>query len=1385
MGACVSEPLPSPIIVAGHHSSPALPVTSASFHSLSHSKQNTSSLETHTRTQPTTHKHKHTHTHTPTAEGVQTSSKYTVTAVDKRSAAHARSRSHDEAEKVHHCNPPKPPLGLQLQPLHTNKATMTEQPLNYCNTAQHSSTHSYLQTSQDNTHSPPINPYSAGNSPLLSAYHHQPLPAAQFTSMPSSPPVTVIQETLPRALAPLPLTLPTATALARRNTSSTSSQSSITTTDADIDTQTPTTTHSHAKTTTSSSLPCILPVIRPLSTSKQVENERSGQKNSPPQQHHSSDLFPTAPHANFPFLPPSQTLLKSTSHPEPGKPTSKSVSPQADAELTSNTTPTAVASATYSTGKQGASHAANGGQQRQRPHSAGQQLPSSQHTSHTSTLSLSPQTSTSDSQQTPTRFPGLSKLANPQAKTSAPHENKEKSDHSQQAKSRSHSRSNSFSVDSDELEMNHMNESHLWDADQSLFEFENIQEEFSLQAYDLDPAGLYDDPTLFEHDGDNVLPSSLEEWGLPPIYASTHSLSRPHSLSLSRKTSITLDKHGPGSGSNTMLHSTFSTITKLDVNSLTNASPHDGPSSLSRATSQDLHLSHSLLTTTNNLSSNGTSSNSSNGASSNGTSSNDASLIDPAGPAALAACRDQSSIPHVAVFDEHKSIRTLINQWLNHPKMKKPIAHVLCPEFLDLAVETAHINDTDNDHGHGVQGEDRQSFNKLTLYCPACQHACSVELILSDLSSCTSIGTTLVEWIFQQTSFAQQSALIVLCSKESVQTSERLLRRGVFDLLSKPLNKAVLIAAVKRVLLLQKRLDFEESIRSRGDQYKTEFKRLRQVSKRPAALPTVPVINPSTGSQVHYTQKAVSLITLADSKTVKPEHSRFFLSSNSAFLSQLNTNSHSLTPSPRAPLSPKSPKDSASNNFGAPIPKPQRSSIQALQKCPSIELSREVSTHGVINAGLESVFSPTMPLTRLSDHPLSGHSRPSACPSASPQTHMSSVLASALPIHVLLVNDDAPECEELKQILSNNGVKLSIASSCTDALSIMKSAAALAQKTMVTQTPHQVEIPSFARMQLFKSSFDPCPSPLSRRATPSVPVTPTQINNMNNMQPFKFPEPFELDVQAAQHDSQMTPRQQRIYHQVQSTNTAEGNGDKQIHPSIPGTPVTSVVTSAFRPASFGVELLIIKQSLLVSQRNEKKARPNSRALIKCTTHPHQILELEGQSSQGQSQTQSQTQSQSLKNDIPSDHGAAAAFQAKLNCSNDSHDHGKVSTSTGSSRVAGNVSSSGSASTSSKSKVKSVAGIFSQLKATIPLLLLCDEDGPSTTALVLCKDADLSTLHRPFGGSQLKAKIALLLDAVKSNRQSALLLRRAMLYKDLIEEAAQPQHRKRQSNSYQC
>ena len=163
--------------------------------------------------------------------------------------------------------------------------------------------------------------------------------------------------------------------------------------------------------------------------------------------------------------------------------------------------------------------------------------------------------------------------------------------------------------------------------------------------------------------------------------------------------------------------------------------------------------------------------------------------------------------PTILVVDEHPSTRAIISKWLTNSK------------FTEISCAT---------------GDQAQS-----ILAPPADHpqpAHTVDVIVADVnvlveqgSDASGSGSTsgapmlLLDWVINAAPAIASIPVIVLSSNLPSQGLERLLRRGAWDALHKPLNRAVFLNALATVFNTRRQKVFVERLRAKGDEYKERY----------------------------------------------------------------------------------------------------------------------------------------------------------------------------------------------------------------------------------------------------------------------------------------------------------------------------------------------------------------------------------------------------------------------------------------------------------------------------------------------------------------------------------------------------------------------------------
>jgi CheY-like chemotaxis protein len=148
--------------------------------------------------------------------------------------------------------------------------------------------------------------------------------------------------------------------------------------------------------------------------------------------------------------------------------------------------------------------------------------------------------------------------------------------------------------------------------------------------------------------------------------------------------------------------------------------------------------------------------------------------------------------PTILVVDEHPSTRQIITKWLTSSK------------YTEISCAS------------GNQAMD-------ILVPPAGSPVHRVDLIICDVNVVAQDGQLLLDWVINHDVSISAIPVIVLSSNLPSQGLERLIRRGAWDVLHKPLNRAVFLNALATVFTTRRQKAFIEKLRITGDEYKARF----------------------------------------------------------------------------------------------------------------------------------------------------------------------------------------------------------------------------------------------------------------------------------------------------------------------------------------------------------------------------------------------------------------------------------------------------------------------------------------------------------------------------------------------------------------------------------
>lgn len=159
---------------------------------------------------------------------------------------------------------------------------------------------------------------------------------------------------------------------------------------------------------------------------------------------------------------------------------------------------------------------------------------------------------------------------------------------------------------------------------------------------------------------------------------------------------------------------------------------------------------------------------------------------------AMAASMSVDPNPTILVVDEHPSTRQIITKWMTSSKYTE-ISCASGAQAMDILSPPSHT---------------------------ASHH---VDLIICDVNVLVFDGQLLLDWVINNVPSISQIPVIVLSSNLPSQGLERLIRRGAWDVLHKPLNRAVFLNALATVFNTRKQKAFIERLRMKGDEYKERF----------------------------------------------------------------------------------------------------------------------------------------------------------------------------------------------------------------------------------------------------------------------------------------------------------------------------------------------------------------------------------------------------------------------------------------------------------------------------------------------------------------------------------------------------------------------------------
>ena len=516
-----------------------------------------------------------------------------------------------------------------------------------------------------------------------------------------------------------------------------------------------------------------------------------------------------------------------------------------------------------------------------------------------------------------------------------------------------------------------------------------------------------------------------------------------------------------------------------------------------------------------------------------------------------------------------------------------------------------------------------------------------VDVIICDVNVLVFDGQLLLDWVINTPSIVE-IPVIVLTSNLPSQGLERLIRRGAWDVLHKPLNRAVFLNAIATVFATRRQKLFIERLRAKGDEYKEKF--------------------------------------------MKGQHGKLRLSNMAT--------SNGGTPS--APSSPYRLVPTGVN-FQYPAPLMHNSSSS----------SSLLATPLVLTPTNAQFQQQQQQHHHHHHHQLQPHSSSSPPPPASSQSQVHL-------IQILLIERDDAAAAQLTEWISSDFVSIRHVHSVTDALPILRESQRLAAMAVAAATQglnHVSPSTQYNSLSLLQQQALIRTTSNGERLGETTPRA--TVSSMNGGAGVTGPGAASAAAVAARAIGLGLPHSY-------SASTTPTSPMRSINPSR-ATSSLARYQPSMPTASFGVELILIGHDSLVPS----DCMNEDLSALGAGDGPHDHMLTNRDSSDLDDADLSVTHPPMMS---PSPVAGLAASQQLIDLS-----------------------------------LQPVWGKARRL----PIVVVCDEDGPSPIAMAILKHVALTIVNAPLSFGVVNKKMSLILDLIEQNRQSILYARRAHIYKGLL------------------